>query len=122
MARTIATEGARFNIKANAVAPNAFTRMTENLMSAGAGERMKPDLVSPVVAWLCHEDCPVSGEVFDVGAGRVARVLVAETPGYVNSALTPEDVAANFDTIMDETGYTVPASVADAAKLMSVTS
>ena len=119
MARTIAIEGARFNIKANAVAPNAFTRMTENLMSADAGERLRPDLVSPVVAWLCHEDCPVSGEVFQVGSGRVARVMVAETPGYVNSALTIEDVVENFDTIMDESGYSVPASVADAAKLMS---
>ena len=86
MARTIATEGARFNIKANAVAPNAFTRMTENLIAGSAADRLRPDLVSPVVAWLCHEDCPVTGEVFQVGAGRVARVFVAETMGYVNSA------------------------------------
>ena len=119
MARTIATEGARFNIKANAVAPNAFTRMTENLITGSAAERLKPDLVSPVVAWLCHEDCPVTGQVFQVGSGRVARVFVAETTGYWNEALTPEDVAANFDTMMDESGYSVPASVADAGKLMA---
>jgi NAD(P)-dependent dehydrogenase (short-subunit alcohol dehydrogenase family) len=119
MARTIATEGARFNIKANAVAPNAFTRMTENLITGSAAERLKPDLVAPVVAWLCHEDCPVTGQVFQVGSGRVARVFVAETTGYWNAELTPEDVVANFDTIMDESGYSVPASVADAGALMA---
>jgi NAD(P)-dependent dehydrogenase (short-subunit alcohol dehydrogenase family) len=122
MARTIATEGARFNIKANALAPNAFTRMTENLIPETAGARLKPDLVAPVVAWLCHEDCPVTGQVFQVGSGRVARVFVAETPGYWNPALTPEDVVANFDVIMDESGYAVPANVGDAAKLMAAAS
>jgi NAD(P)-dependent dehydrogenase (short-subunit alcohol dehydrogenase family) len=117
MARTIATEGARFNIKANTVAPGAYTRMTEGLIPEKAAERLKPDLVSPVVAWLCHEDCPVTGQVFQVGGGRVARVFVAETKGYWNTAMTPEDVVANFDTITDETDFIVPASVADAGTL-----
>ncbi len=117
MARTIATEGARFNIKANVLAPGAYTRMTEGLIPETSAERLRPNLVSPVVAWLCHEDCPVTGQVFQVGGGRVARVFVAETKGYWNTAMTPEDVVANLDTINDETDYIVPASVADAGTL-----
>ena len=61
----------------------------------------------------------MTGQVFQVGSGRVARVFVAETQGYWNEALTVEDVVANFDTIMDESDYAVPASVADAGKLMA---
>ena len=117
MARTIATEGARFNIKANTVAPGAYTRMPEGLIPESASDRLKPDRVSPVVAWLCHEDCPVTGQVFQVGGGRVARVFVAETKGYWNMDLTPEDVVANLDVINDETDYIVPTSVADAGTL-----
>jgi NAD(P)-dependent dehydrogenase (short-subunit alcohol dehydrogenase family) len=118
MARTIAIEGARHNIKANAVAPAAFTRMTENLMTGDIGEQMRPEFVSPVVAWLCHEDCPITGEVIAAGGGRVGRVFVAETRGYSNPALTLEDVAANSGLILDEAGYAVPASVADSARLI----
>ena len=117
LARTIATEGGRFNIKANTVAPGAYTRMTEGLIPESAAERLRPDVVSPVVAWLCHEDCPVTGQVFQVGGGRVAKVFVAETKGYWNAAMTPEDVVANYDTMMDETAYIVPTSVADAGTL-----
>jgi len=119
VARTIATEGGRFNIKANAITPAAFTRMTENLMSSDSAETMGPNLVSPVVAWLCHEDCPVSGEVFAVGGGRVSRVFIAETVGYTKLDLTIEDVAEHADQIMAESGYGVPADVAGAGKLIA---
>ena len=71
--------------------------------------------MSPVVAWLCHEDCPVSGEVFAVGGGRVARVFVGRDAGvYTKLDLTTEDVAEHADQIMDESGYVVPADVAGA--------
>jgi hypothetical protein len=55
--------------------------------------------------------------VFQVGGGRVAKVFVAETKGYWNAAMTPEDVVANYDTMMDETAYIVAASVAEAGTL-----
>jgi hypothetical protein len=64
-----------------------------------------------VVTYLAHENCPVSGEVYSVGGGRVARVFIGVTPGYTNKALTPEDVAANFDQIRDEADYAVPANL-----------
>jgi len=71
---------------------------------------MSPDQVAPMVAFLAHEACPVSGEIYAAGAGRFARIFIASTEGYVHSTPEPtmEDVAQNWATINDETGYYVP--------------
>jgi NAD(P)-dependent dehydrogenase (short-subunit alcohol dehydrogenase family) len=110
--RVLAVEGAKYNIKANAIAPLALTRMTENLMG-GLGDRLDPGLVSPAVAFLAHEDCPVSGQVLSVGGGRVAHVFIAETQGFTKDGLTLEDVRDNWSTITDQTGYGVPANLGE---------
>jgi len=110
--RVLAVEGAKYNIKANAIAPLALTRMTE-AMFGNIGEKLAPDFIAPVVAYLAHEDCPVTGEVYSVGGGRVARVFIAETPGYFNAKLSMEDVRENFETIRNEDGYVVPADIAE---------
>ena len=70
---------------------------------------MAAELVAPMAAFLAHEDCPVTGEIYAAGAGRFARVFIASTPGYVHpTAPTIEDVAAHWEAINDESGYTVP--------------
>jgi NAD(P)-dependent dehydrogenase (short-subunit alcohol dehydrogenase family) len=112
LARVLAQEGARYGIKANALAPIARTRMTEELLGPLA-PKLDPGLVAPVAAWLVHEDCPVSGEIYSAGGGRVARFFIGLTEGYANPALTLEDVRDQFDRVRDETGYTVPSGVAD---------
>ena len=68
-----------------------------------------------MVAFLAHEDCPVSGEIYAAGAGRFARIFIASTPGYVHTGSEPtiEDVAEHWATINDETGYSVPADLTD---------
>jgi NAD(P)-dependent dehydrogenase (short-subunit alcohol dehydrogenase family) len=110
--RVLAAEGAKYNIKVNAIAPLARTRMTEDLLGSGA-EALDPELVAPVLAWLAHQDVPVSGEVFTVGGGRVARFFIGMTTGYYNPKLTVEDVRDHFAEIRDPEGYTIPAGPSD---------
>ena len=114
--RVLAQEGAKHNIKANAIAPLALTRMTEALLGP-LGEKLEPGLISPIVAWLSHEDCDVSGEVYSVGGGRVARVFIGETPGYFKRDLTLEDVRDNWEQIRNTEGYEIPNGVPDETKL-----
>ena len=105
--RVIAIEGRRNNIKANAIAPVALTRMTEEMFGA-AGDALDPKLVSPLVAYLASEACEVSGEVYSAAGGIISRFFIGLTPGYYNPELTAEDIAANWATIRDEEGYIVP--------------
>ena len=114
--RVLAVEGAKYNIKANAIAPLALTRMTENLMGA-LGDKLDPALVSPLVAYLAHDDCPVSGQTFSVGGGRIAHVFIGETKGYHDASLSMESVRDNWSTIMDRDGYAVPANLPEETAL-----
>jgi NAD(P)-dependent dehydrogenase (short-subunit alcohol dehydrogenase family) len=110
--RVLAVEGAKYNIKANAIAPLALTRMTETIMGA-LGDKLDPGLVSPIVTYLAHEDCPVSGQTFSVGGGRVAQVFIGETKGYFKADLKPEDLRDNWDTVTDQAGYGTPSNLAE---------
>jgi NAD(P)-dependent dehydrogenase (short-subunit alcohol dehydrogenase family) len=108
--RVLAVEGAKNNIKANAIAPVAKTRMTEELLGPVA-DKLGPEFVTPVVTYLAHESCPVSGEVYSVGGGRVARVFIGVTPGFVDHELSAESVRDHFDQIRDEKDYAVPGNL-----------
>ena len=110
LTRVLAVEGAKNNIKANAIAPVAKTRMTEELLGAAA-DNLGPEYITPVVTYLAHESCAVSGEVYSCGGGRVARVFIGVTPGYVSKTLSPEEVADNLEQIRNESGYEVPANL-----------
>jgi NAD(P)-dependent dehydrogenase (short-subunit alcohol dehydrogenase family) len=110
--RVLAAEGARHNIKVNAIAPVARTRMTEDLLGPLA-DKLDPALVSPIAAWLVHADCPVTGEVYTAAGGRIARFFIGLTEGYYNAKLTLEDVRDNFEQIRDEEGYIVPTGPGD---------
>jgi len=106
MTRSLAVAGRKLGIKANAIAPAAATRM-------GGGDEvaLAPDLVAPLVAYLAHEECPVTGECYSAGGGRFQRLFIAATPGWVDPKATIEDVVEHWDAINDESGYEVPGSL-----------
>jgi NAD(P)-dependent dehydrogenase (short-subunit alcohol dehydrogenase family) len=129
--KTLALEGARYGIAVNAIAPGALTRMTGDVLGEDSdtarsfgwsgdelADRMGPHQVSPVVAYLAHESCPLNGEVLSASGGRVARAFVAVTRGAWHEALTPEFVAAHLDEIIAEDGYVVADDAGDEIRLL----
>jgi NAD(P)-dependent dehydrogenase (short-subunit alcohol dehydrogenase family) len=121
MARSLTVSAGDRDIRVNVIAPNAWTRMADRSGDDDppAVARMEPELVAAMAAFLAHEACPVSGEVYLAGAGRFARVFVAVTDGYVHPdgvAPTVDAIAANWSRINDETGYYVPTSLAEWAR------
>jgi hypothetical protein len=75
------------------------------------GQFLDPGLVSPLVVALLDPGCTVNREVISVGAGRYARVFTGLTPGWTadrGTTPSPEDIEANFATIMDPTGFVIP--------------
>jgi NAD(P)-dependent dehydrogenase (short-subunit alcohol dehydrogenase family) len=135
LTRVLAAEGADSNVKVNAIAPIAYTRMLAHSVDGATGseavendaaaqavlddlvaqylQKLDPALVAPVAAFLTHRDCPVSGEIYTVGAGHVARFFIGRTKGFYSPALSMEQVRDHLDEIRDEDGYSVPGGPAD---------
>jgi len=101
---TLKLEGAKDNIKVNAIAPVAGTRMTENLMPANVLEMLKPEYVTPGVVYLVSEDAP-TGIIMTAGAGVFSAAQLVETNGLnLGHNASADDVAANWARISDFTG------------------
>jgi Enoyl-(Acyl carrier protein) reductase len=96
----VAIEGAARGVKSNIIAPGAVTRMAEGL-DISQYPPMGPELVAPVVGWLAHESCSVTGEILISVGGRVARALIAETEGVFLPAWSIDQVAEHIDAIRD---------------------
>lgn len=113
-------EGAKYNIKVNAVAPIAVTRMTEELLGSFGitAEQFGPEAVSPAVAYLASEACELTGELWSVGGGSVSRIFLGLTDGFFKHPITEgrlsvDDVVANLEAIRDTEDYLIPASNQD---------
>ena len=96
----IAIEGAEKGVKSNIILPGAVTRMADGL-DITQYPPMGPELVSPVVGWLAHESCSVTGELFVSMAGRVARAFIAETEGVYRPSWSIDDVGEHIEAIRD---------------------
>jgi len=113
LARTVAIEGARYGIQANAIAPLANTPMTDGLFG-GAIEDFRPEEVVPMALFLTAEACALSGEVFSAGGGRFARVVIGVTRGWVAEGdPTPEDVRDHLEDVRNGADLVLPASLAE---------
>jgi NAD(P)-dependent dehydrogenase (short-subunit alcohol dehydrogenase family) len=100
LSNVVALEGATDNVLCNVIVPSAVTRMAEGL-DISAYPPMCPDQVAPVVGWLCHEACSITGEMLIAIAGRVARVVIAETPGVFRPSWSIEQIGEDLNAIRD---------------------
>ena len=113
-AKTLALEGAKYNVRVNSIAPTAATRMTEDIFPPELLERFQPEQVAPAALFLVSEDAPTS-VILGAGAGVVQAAHVTLTRGAVLAEPTPEAVAAQYAEIVDRTGEIVPQSGAEQA-------
>ncbi len=96
-------EGAKYDIKVNTVAPLAASRLTEDIMPPDMFAKMKPELVAPLVVYLCSDRCTRTGQIFNTGMGYVSRAAVVTGPGAVigdrEHPPTPEAIHAQWNRI-----------------------
>ncbi|MCP5179326.1 MAG: SDR family oxidoreductase [Pseudomonadales bacterium] len=98
---TLKIEGAKYNIRVNAIAPVAATRMTENLMPESALAKLGPELITPAVVYLCTEDAP-NGVIIQAQGGRFSTALIVENEGVdLGVDATVEDIAENYGKIVE---------------------
>jgi len=124
--RHLAVRGVNEGIYANVICPLAFTNSLTNSSDLYSWtprirwvrEHCTIDAVVPVAAWLVHEDCSITGETYRAAGGRVGRIFIGETVGYVNPSLTVEDVRDNIDQIRAEPGYVVPRNADESPEIM----
>jgi NAD(P)-dependent dehydrogenase (short-subunit alcohol dehydrogenase family) len=100
LSNVAAIEGADEGVKCNVIVPAAVTRMADGI-DTSAYPPMGADLVAPVVGWLAHETCSVTGEMFVALAGRVARAVLTETPGVYRPSWSIEEVGEHIEAIRD---------------------
>ncbi|WP_167854703.1 SDR family NAD(P)-dependent oxidoreductase [Mangrovimicrobium sediminis] len=120
LSRALAAEGEALGILVNAVNPGAFTRMVaaqqedSSPMLQHARENLPPELASPVVAYLAHEQCPVNGACIESVGGEVRSFYLGATPGFSDRELKIETVAERWSEIFAGTPETaIPYAAAD---------
>jgi (3R)-3-hydroxyacyl-CoA dehydrogenase / 3a,7a,12a-trihydroxy-5b-cholest-24-enoyl-CoA hydratase / enoyl-CoA hydratase 2 len=117
LARTLALEGAKKNLRVNVIAPLAGSRLTETILPKEVTDALKPEYVSPLVAVLCHEDCQENGGLFEVGGGFMAKLRWQRTEGArfkLGRTITPELVQSHWERITDFEKATFPEDVTGA--------
>ncbi|KAL1449163.1 hypothetical protein WDU94_000385 [Cyamophila willieti] len=73
LSNTLSIEGEKNNIHCNVIVPTAASRLTQDILPPDFFEELRPDLIAPVVAWLCHEHCEENGTIIDSAVGWAAK-------------------------------------------------
>ena len=99
-----AIDGKPHNILVNGILPTGASRLTEGThedIALWYREWFQPEKVSAFVAYLCSDEVSFTGEAFNVGGGRVAKLGIYDGDGYFDREITPESVAAGIDQARD---------------------
>jgi NAD(P)-dependent dehydrogenase (short-subunit alcohol dehydrogenase family) len=122
LTRSLAEEGEPYGIKTNLVCPGAGTRladtMAESEFKTWLFSTMTPELITPIVAYLAHEDCAVTGEGFSAAGGRLAGIVLGETEGIVDRDLTLEKIPSLLERVMATDKLHLNRSFAEFAPVM----
>ncbi len=116
LAQTLAIEGGKKNVRVNTIAPIAGSRMTETVLPPDLIAALKPEYVSPLVAYLAHESCEENGSLFEVGGGFIGKLRWERAQGALfrlSRPLSPENVKAKWSTIVDFGKSTHPTNVTE---------
>lgn len=102
LANTLSIEGQKYNIKCNTIAPVARSRLTQTVMPDDILDVLKPEYVSPLVVYLCHEDTIENGSLFEVGGGWIGKLRWQKSSGSVvktGENMSPENVREKWSEI-----------------------
>ena len=111
---TLAIEGRKKNVLVNTIAPIAGSRLTETILPKNITDALKPEYVSPLVAWLVHESCEETGGLFEVGGGLYTKLRWERTEGKLfklGREIKPEQVKKSWSAITDFGKATHPANI-----------
>lgn len=120
LSNVLAIEGAKYDIKSNAIAPIAKTRMTEDLLGPFA-DMVQPEQVTPMVVYLCSEANEHTHEIFTAGGGRYGRIAIVTNNGWIagqGEVPSVEEIADHLDEIRDLSDPIVPESINDEITLI----
>ncbi len=116
LSNTLALEGRKNNVHVNTIAPIAGSRLTETVLPKEILDALRPEYVSPLLAWLCHESCEETGGLFEVGGGFMAKLRWQRAAGKtfrLGRAITPEAVQESWKEISAlDSGAAYPADIA----------
>jgi NAD(P)-dependent dehydrogenase (short-subunit alcohol dehydrogenase family) len=129
----VSLEGEKAGILANVILPSGKTNIeVRGGTQPPPGDRLRetfgrldsfldPEFVTPLVVYLCSDQCEVSHHVYSVIGGRYARVFVGVTEGWMVESPTPpsaEEIVGHLSTIDGLERWTAPGSAE--AELMEV--
>jgi 3-hydroxyacyl-CoA dehydrogenase/3a,7a,12a-trihydroxy-5b-cholest-24-enoyl-CoA hydratase len=123
---TLAIEGRKNNIHCNVIVPTAASRLTEDILPPDFFAQLRPELIAPVVVWLCHESCEENGAIIQSAAGWAGKSHLVHSPGgllraRIDELVTPEAVRDSWGNVTDMSAAVKLESIQEASgNLMTI--